>query len=372
MVLWMARSLVALGFMLLYERHYAALDAYSYYQTVYEQGSLGTSQFWVNASGIGTQSIHVLVWVHQRLLVLESYHALKLSFAMIGLVAVYLFYQAAVIFLRQDRVVVLYVLGLFPSIIFWSSIIGKDPVVLLGVALYSNGVVRWCRKPQYGALVVLCAGIIIATIVRPWMGFLLIAPLVVLLNVVRHTPQSKVMIALAATVALVIAATLFRKFVGIGTVQDFLEYVNSLKESMVLGGSAWGSDIEFTTVGDLIRFLPVGIFTAMFRPLIGEVTNIFGVLAGLENMVLLVLVVVATSRAQWRDLRHPVIVWALLLITMWAVIYAFVSSFNLGAAVRFRLQVMPLVVCLLMYFLYRVSPPAAANAPSRSYDTGPG
>jgi len=60
---------------------------------------------------------------------------------MVGFIAMYIFYRTAVIFLHHEDKRLFYTLALFPSIVFFSSILGKDPIVLLGIALYVYGVV---------------------------------------------------------------------------------------------------------------------------------------------------------------------------------------------------------------------------------------
>ena len=112
----------------------------------------------------------------------------------------------------------------------------------------------------------------------------------------------------------------------------------------------------------MARFAPLGAFTALFRPLPGELFNPLGLLASLENLVLLALVFLAIKRAKWRDIKQPLILWAITLILIWSVVYGFASSQNLGAAVRWKLQILPLLVGLLCYLGRRRSP-IAANVP---------
>jgi uncharacterized membrane protein YfcA len=111
----------------------------------------------------------------------------------------------------------------------------------------------------------------------------------------------------------------------------------------------------------MATFVPVGAFTALLRPLPGEVLNPFGLLASFENLVLLALLVRAIKRSKWKELRHPLILWAMTVILVWAVVYGFASTQNLGAAVRWKLQILLLFVGLLCY-LGRRRAPAAANA----------
>ena len=92
------------------------------------------------------------------------------------------------------------------------------------------------------------------------------------------------------------------------------------------------------------------MFTALFRPLPGEVLNPFGWLAGFENAVLLALCGRAVLRTRFRELRDPIVLWAVSFVIVWAIVYGFASYQNLGTAVRFKLQVLPILLGLLFYF----------------------
>lgn len=137
MVVWLIKSVITLGFMLLYEANYETLDAYSYF---YDARQDDVSFLTEIGLGNGTQNISALAWLHNQVIP-DSYHAMKVSFSMVGLLAVYIFYRAAVIFLRRENIRVFYILALFPSILFWSSILGKEPIILFGMALYTHGLV---------------------------------------------------------------------------------------------------------------------------------------------------------------------------------------------------------------------------------------
>ena len=77
--------------------------------------------------------------------------------------------------------------------------------------------------------------------------------------------------------------------------------------------------------------------------------NPFGMLAGLEDLVLLGLLMRALRRFRREYLQRPVIVWAILFVVIWSALYGVISSHNLGAAVRFRLQILPVFLLLLIY-----------------------
>jgi hypothetical protein len=98
------------------------------------------------------------------------------------------------------------------------------------------------------------------------------------------------------------------------------------------------------------------MFTALFRPLPGEISNAFGILAGLENLALLTIFLVAIKHFRSTELKNPVVLWGVLLVLVWTLAYAFISYQNLGGAVRFRLQILPIFLGLLLKFAIRNKP----------------
>lgn len=115
------------------------------------------------------------------------------------------------------------------------------------------------------------------------------------------------------------------------------------------GGSGQTINVDFIQFHQVLAFMPLGMFTALFRPLPGEVLNLFGVLAGLENFLLLILFFRAFRGMRRRELNNPLILWAILFVLSWAGVYGLISYQSFGTAVRFRLQILPVLLCLLLY-----------------------
>lgn len=345
LILWSAKMLVVLVAMLVYEAYYPFLDAYSYFNVPRED-----DYEWAGFSvGQGTENIYSAVWLYYKIMP-ESYHALKASFAVLGLIAVYIFYRAAVIFLGRDDVRILYALGLFPSVLFWSSIIGKDPLVLLAIALYVLGVVGWYRLNRVRYLLIGIGGIAMAVLVRSWLGPIMMAPLLLLLLLRVRGPLTKTVLAVLGSVALLTLTKGLLSDFGLESYTEVLVTIDTIARLWSEhGGSGQEISWDLTDISQVLSFVPVGMFTALFRPLPGEVLNPFGWLAGVENAVLLVLCGRAVLRTRFHELRDPIVLWAASLVIVWAVVYGFVSYQNLGTAVRFKLQILPVLLGLLLY-----------------------
>ena len=77
--------------------------------------------------------------------------------------------------------------------------------------------------------------------------------------------------------------------------------------------------------------------------------NPFGMLAGIENAVLLGLFVTGVWRHRLRWLGHPLLMWCALTLVCWSAIYGFPSYQNLGTAFRFAVQTTPILLMLSLY-----------------------
>jgi hypothetical protein len=343
-VIWLLKCCVALGFMLFFEARSEVLDAYDYFadsrHESFDWSTLGL--------GSGRSIVIALAWLHSHWLI-ESFHAAKMTFAMIGLVAVFVFYRAACIALGTRRIALLYAIALFPSVLFWSSILGKDPIALLGLAIFSYGVVGWLRTGRGRSLAIAGVGLAIASAIRLWLGPICAVP--VLLVGLRAVRQWRYRFALLAVGAVIIIGLvkLLRDYFALDTLAESLQAIGAFSTAWAVGGSGRLVLTDLSNPVELIKFLPIGFVTALFRPFPGEVMNAFGLLAGLENLVIVSLVVLAVVRTRWRELRDPVIAWAILFIVLWAVAYAPISHQNLGTASRFRLQVLPTMLALIFY-----------------------
>lgn len=348
LLVWLAKVLIALSIMLFFESHYP-MDSFGYFDSPRQDSYIWEGLKYAGGNE-GTHNITRLVWLHHQLLP-DSFHALKMSFAMVGLIAVYLFYRAAVLFLKREDRRVFYALSLFPSLLFLSSTVSKEPIVLLCVALYAYGVVGLYRARRLRYLVIMVLGIIMLGYFRTWMVPITLVPLVPLLVFAMRGDVAKMILLIFILVACLFMSHRIQNNFGIVTKQDLIAKVNAFSRNFARGGSARKSSGEFTSISSMIAYIPKGSFTALFRPLPGEVLNPFGLLAGIENLILLILLLLSLMRIcyHWRELQHPLVIWAILLLLTWSTIYGFVSSYNLGTAVRYKVQILPVLLGLLLY-----------------------
>ncbi len=338
---WLGKCGVTLILMLPYEAHYD-LDEFGYFF----QSRLSDYVWNSSEAKRGHQAVVWVAWVQERFI--DSFHAAKVSYSMIGLVAIYFFYRALGSMMREERREIFYWIAFLPSIIFWSSILGKDPIVFLGVAVYFFGVVRLRGTGSPFYVLVVAAGIIIASFIRYWLGIILMVPLMIFAVIGLRSMFARLAFAVIAVGGFVYVLSQFASGMGIASVDELPTLTGDIAARWQAHAT---TDVrsDFSSLGLMVAFLPVGIFTVMFRPLPGEVLSAFGLFAGAENLVLLGGAWLAVKRiriaaVRRKIIREPILIWAMALMFIWAAVYGFVSVQNLGAAVRFRLPVLAVMI----------------------------
>lgn len=346
-LLWLVRIGVALGVTLGYEARYG-LDAANYYHN----GRFMTDPWVWFAWGAGTLNVTALTGLIADLL--PSYHGIKLIYGFVGLMAVYVFYRAASAYLGREGLEVLYLLGIFPSILFWSSILGKDPITLLGIAIYAYGAVLLLRQHRAGGLAWILLGLAIAVAIRSWLGVIFGLPIIVTYLLGRRAPVLfKIAFLVLAIPAFLLAIQTFQARFAVESAADLVQTTDRLAQGWAHGGAAQQIAGGFGSLIDMALFLPQGAFAALFRPLPGEILNPFGLMAGLENALVLGLVLNSLRHGGLGWTRDPVMLWIAVTLATWASIYGFVSYQNLGTAFRFKVQVMPLLLLFALHLAQR-------------------
>jgi hypothetical protein len=357
--LWLLKMFMTLVVMLWYESHYEILDSFGYFRD-----SLQPSRdFTVLNLAVGTE-IMSRFFSRLWLVMPESYHAAKVVCAYFGLAAFVMFGRAFELITSRPRVHFLLVIGVFPSMLFWSSIAGKDPLILFGIAGATYAVASWYQEGgRWPHLVMFILASLATSLIRPWIGAMLVTSF--LFATVAQFVWRQFGVWGAALIALAGSACAALVLVALSSqMGGLLLALEATSNAFAGGGSGVNAPLTFGSWKDVLVFLPLGVFTALFRPLPGEVGNAFGLLAGLENVLLIMLTVgtawwVFTGRSgrAWRG--RPVVLWILLTVAMWAGLYAFLSYQNLGTGVRFKAQILPLL--FLLYAAASIGPRVSAD-----------
>lgn len=349
-ILWGLRCMVTLGFMLVYERHYIQLDAFTFFR----KAELGLYlPQWSLMDGTNNV-IRLMGMMMEAFPILKSYHAMKVIWSLFGFIGGYCIWRSYVLASGEENLKVLWLVCGMPSIMFWSSILGKDPIVYMGIGMASWGGVGLFRNMNAKYFCLLLAGLICIAEIRLWMALCVLLALgVAFLNVSSKEFNFSGPIKIATWVAFFFFGGLFVERFKIGSQTEMLEKINTISRGWSMGGS-YQEVPELTSAWEIAKFLPLGVFTALFRPLPGEVSNLFGWLAGIENMILIFSVFQIFSLVRKKDLNEHAIQFFFVLIVSWSLIYSVISYQNLGTAVRFKIQVLPFIILLPYYLRARI------------------
>lgn len=354
LTLWVVKCVLGLVFMLFYEWNYG-LDAYYYF----EMSQIPLADFSNLGFGRGTQNMVALLWtLEHHVFSTHSYHAQKMILSFVGLAGVFALYRGLRAVSSRVTPGLLLMIGLFPSVLFWSSILGKDPINLFSNCLFIYGVCSYYGKRRPIYLIVIAVALLLAALIRVWLVPVLVLPLVFLqISKIRHLSTKFVLFG-----GLFFAGTYCIRYLGqalsLENAEAVVSGVNYISKSWNTGGSA--TDVpELGSIGAVLKFLPIGMFTALFRPLPGEVLNIFGLFAGVENVFLIYLAYRSVKNYSKQTEARDIAILALGFVLLWSTLYAFISPQNLGAAVRFRLQVLPVMLALLLHLAYPPKRPTA-------------
>lgn len=368
-LLWMVRIGVTLGFGFYFDANHA-FDAAVYYHV-----GKGTHHSWLDLS-IGNGNMFMYLVVDTVTRVVDSFLLVKVVLSVLGLLATYVFYRAVVLYMGRPILPLLYMIGLFPSVLFWTSHIGKESMTILSYAVYFYGIAGFCKTGRSTYGIYIAAGLLGATLIRSWLGPIMLAPVVGMLVFSSRTPLvAKFGFAIMSVPAFLFTLQQFAENFRIESTSDLLERSTDLSQSWARGDTAQRLDGGFDSLNAMIAFMPLGTFTALFRPLLGEVSNLLGIFAGLENTVLFGFFLWGLWRHRLRWMSKPILLWAFLLFICWGAMYGFVSYQNLGTAFRFQTQVATFILLFVAYLVtaprehfagrYRVKHPWENEPPSR-------
>lgn len=347
---WFVKAFVTLILMIPYEMYYG-LDAFRYFSRAVYYGGTGL----VTEGKSGTANImyfnHLFTY-----LVGDSYYSLKLlnSFiAFFGLVFLYKTYKHIVRKSGYDIKgdVFTYLIFVFPSIVFWSSILGKDPINLFFVGMFTYGFVRFMDKKRLRYLVLIAVSIVGVYFVRTWWSVIMIMSM--MFYFIRINSSIHLLGYLLVSPLLYVVFAKFLAAQHIGSFQDIFAKMSYTSKVMAYGGSSVEST-AITGVFDYIFYFIPNLFTSLYRPMPWDISNPFTLMAAVENVVLFYLTYKYIFK-NWRFvLSNKYLRFFLLFIFSWALFYVIISPTNLSVASRFKLQVLPamLIIIGLSRYMY--------------------
>lgn len=241
-------------------------------------------------------------------------------------------------------------IAFWPSILLWTTLPLKEAWTFMLTGLLAYGMVsmmgrRW--KPAWVCISVSLVGLIL---LRPWLAIVaLVGVFPFLLGLYYRTlwqGQTRLQRAVVLLLVFGVGGMLTYQAVqfSITTSPFSIDTLNILRKRAIEGGSA----LEFAPYQswfDVAVHFPTGLVAFLFRPFPWEADNLFGSLAALENLGLLVLLLLSI---RWWPLylKQAIPVRPLLLLAAGIVGLFAILGGNLGTMFRLKIHVLPFLLML--------------------------
>ncbi|MBB6611112.1 hypothetical protein H7F15_08700 [Pontibacter sp. Tf4] len=248
----------------------------------------------------------------------------------------------------------------FPSVVFWSSGLLKDAVlmgsmcwVMAFVLQLAHGqkqtIVSWLLLPVqlylFVKIKVFFAGLLLGLL-----GCYLVIKL--LSQIIKPMQTIKMqLLVLAGFIGMAIVAVW--QMSGIFSIDFILHHLVKTYDGLLalsLGGPHLSYSSLESTLPSIVANAPKAFFSAIYRPFLGESWEPLYLLLGLENLLLLLLTVVSIVAASKKGWQQHIQLWhiMLLLFIVASAIVIGISTPNFGTLSRYRIIFLPFLVYLLL------------------------
>lgn len=306
-----------------------AIDYYHYGEKGWWDFSLGTSAIWVIASilisGIGLSIVGAF-----------------LVFNIIGSIGLLAFFGAInhATYGKSQVIKSVGTLIIFlPSVSFWSSALGKDPISFM-----ATGLALWASLDLNRRKLLIFIAVISMLLVRPHIAVIMLAALAISIAF-----DSKISLIKKSLLAVIVISSIFAMvpfvmeyvgLIGLINLQTIGEYIEQ-RQSYNMDG---GGGLDISTMS-----LPMRIFTYLFRPMIFEAINLFAFAAAIDNMILLIVCGFGFCsillRRKYSVNGNVIFMW---LYILGSCLILATTTANLGIALRQKWMLMPMLLLLML------------------------
>lgn len=307
----------------------------------------GQSPDWVFA--VGTEFVNFLAGILVSVMGMGALSTF-IVFGFLGYIAMLLFAHLLIVYLPEEYGVdlderVLYVVLFLPSLSYWGSALGKDPLAFFACCL-----ALFAAVDLSGRRMLMLLAVLVMYMVRPHAAIcMLIALAAAMLCSSDVSRTSRTSVSLMVGLAVLLLWPFVNQYVGFDQAGgDIGEYI------------AWRQGIRYKDAVAEVSLtemsLPMRLFTYMFRPLFIDASGALMLLGSFENVLLLILFI------RYFRKFFQIVVWGSQLFFRYAVFYSLLMwvmlgnvTTNLGAAYRQKTMILPALLVLLVFSTAKIS-----------------
>ena len=295
-------------------------------------------------NGEGTMFMYAFNYLFSNLLNM-SYFSNTLLFSLFGFMGLTFFYIVALQTVPYNKIISGYVLFplifFLPNLHFWSSGVGKDTTLFLCIGMFTYGLM----KPFQRIPLLVLAGLLSMAIRPHIVLFLMVGFGLAYVFGGKVSPAQRIIFS-AAMIA-----------VGLAILPSVMEYAKieeasaegfdkfATGKAAVLSRSSAGSAIDISSYP-----FPLKVLTFWFRPALFDVKNINGLVAALENLLLLMVFIKAMRTSPIRAFKAaPFVIKGLVIFLVVGTLAFSQSMGNMGIMIRMRNMFLPGMIIYLMW-----------------------
>lgn len=295
-------------------------------------------------NGEGTMFMYAFNYLFSNLLNM-SYFSNTLLFSLFGFMGLTFFYIVALQTVPYNKIISGYVLFplifFLPNLHFWSSGVGKDTTLFLCIGMFTYGLM----KPFQRIPLLVLAGLL-SMAIRPHITlFLMVGFGLAYVLGGKVSPAKRIIFSVAMIgigLAILPSVMEFAK-IEEASAEGFDKFATG--KAAVLSRSSAGSAIDISSYP-----FPLKVLTFWFRPALFDVRNLNGLIAALENLLLLIVFIKAMRTSPIRAFKAaPFVIKGLVIFLVLGTLAFSQSLGNMGIMIRMRNMFLPGMIIYLMW-----------------------
>lgn len=282
----------------------------------------------------------------------ENIHIHTVFFCLLSFIGCILLLKVFQHFLPDDKKKWALLTMLFPSFLFWTSGGLKESIILLALGLLLYGFLAIRERGVLAVLLFLTGGILLFVI--KYFLLLCLLPALAAYYIMPGRADAK---AAAIKYAILLAVSVMAVAV-ISPLVPKLDFVfliamkqkHAIAEAMYMkAGSYSPVPVLEQSIFSILKNLPAGLWNAMLKPYLWQSRNPMMLLSALENVVLVMLLLVAIIyRTKKGEMNFNLLFFVLACIIPYLCMIGIMTPV-LGNLVRYKVVVMPLLVFVAVY-----------------------
>ena len=295
-------------------------------------------------NGEGTMFMYAFNYLFSNLLNM-SYLSNTLLFSLFGFMGLTFFYIVALQTVPYNKIISGYALFplifFLPNLHFWSSGVGKDTTLFLCIGMFTYGLM----KPFQRIPLLVLAGLL-SMAIRPHITlFLMVGFGLAYVFGGKVSPAQRIIFSaamIAVGLAILPSVMEFAK-IEEASAEGFDKFATG--KAAVLSRSNVGSAIDISSYP-----FPLKVLTFWFRPALFDIKNINGLIAALENLLLLIVFIKAMRTSPIRAFKAaPFVIKGLVIFLVVGTLAFSQSMGNMGIMIRMRNMFLPGMIIYLMW-----------------------